>query len=78
MIPTQPRNQTGTKVAIITDQHFGARNDSIHFLDYFERFYTGTFFSIIDSESIDTILILAIPGDNNFFDSSFMIFVINL
>jgi DNA repair exonuclease SbcCD nuclease subunit len=58
MIPTQVKNQTGTKVAIITDQHFGARNDSIHFLDYFERFYSGTFFPTIDSESIDTVLIL--------------------
>jgi len=46
------------KVAIITDQHFGARNDSTHFLDYFEKFYSGTFFSILDSESIDTVLIL--------------------
>jgi DNA repair exonuclease SbcCD nuclease subunit len=51
-------NPTGTKVAIITDQHFGARNDSIHFLDYFERFYEGTFFPTLDSESIDTVLIL--------------------
>jgi DNA repair exonuclease SbcCD nuclease subunit len=46
------------KIAIITDQHFGARNDSIHFLDYYEKFYKETFFPIIDSERIDTILIL--------------------
>jgi len=46
------------KVAIITDQHFGARNDSIQFLDYYEKFYTETFFPIIDSERIDTVLIL--------------------
>jgi DNA repair exonuclease SbcCD nuclease subunit len=46
------------KVAVITDQHFGARNDSIHFLDYYEKFYTGTFFPTLDSESIDTLLIL--------------------
>ena len=58
MITTQPKNQTGTKVAIITDQHFGARNDSIHFLDYYEKFYRGTFFPILDSESINTVLIL--------------------
>ena len=55
---TQTKSQTGTKVAIITDQHFGARNDSIHFLDYYEKFYTGTFFPVLDSESIDTVLIL--------------------
>jgi DNA repair exonuclease SbcCD nuclease subunit len=58
MTMIQPKNQTGTKVAVITDQHFGARNDSIHFLDYYEKFYKGTFFPILDSESIDTVLIL--------------------
>ena len=46
------------KVAIITDQHFGARNDSIHFLDFQEKFYEGTFFPTLDSNSIDTLLIL--------------------
>jgi len=46
------------KVAIITDQHFGARNDSIHFLDYQEKFYSETFFPVLDSNSIDTVLIL--------------------
>jgi len=46
------------KVAIITDQHFGARNDSIHFLDYYDKFYTNTFFPIIDSNNIGTVLIL--------------------
>ena len=25
------------RVAIITDQHFGARNDSLHFLDFYEK-----------------------------------------
>jgi DNA repair exonuclease SbcCD nuclease subunit len=46
------------RIAIITDQHFGARNDSTHFLDYYEKFYNETFFPIIDSERIDTLLIL--------------------
>ena len=46
------------KVAIITDQHFGARNDSIAFLDFFEKFYENTFFPAIDSAGIDTVLIL--------------------
>jgi len=46
------------KVAIITDQHFGARNDSIAFLDFFQKFYDNTFFPTLDSSGIDTVLIL--------------------
>ena len=46
------------KVAIITDQHFGARNDSIAFLDFYQKFYDNTFFPTIDSAGIDTVLIL--------------------
>ena len=46
------------KVAIITDQHFGARNDSIHFLDFYEKFYKDTFFPTLDVNGIRTVLIL--------------------
>ena len=46
------------KVAIITDQHFGARNDSLIFLDFYEKFYDNTFFPTLDSSGIDTVLIL--------------------
>ena len=46
------------KVAIITDQHFGARNDSIAFLDFFEKFYDNTFFPTLDENGITTVLIL--------------------
>ena len=46
------------KAAIITDQHFGARNDSLQFLDFFEKFYSGTFFPTIDERKIDTLFIL--------------------
>ena len=59
------------KIAIITDQHFGARNDSIHFLDYYEKFYRDTFFTTIDENGIDTVLILGDTFDRrkyiNFF-----------
>ena len=51
-------NQTVTKVAIITDQHFGARNDSTHFLDYYETFYKDTFFPTLTQHNISTVLIL--------------------
>ena len=46
------------KVAIITDQHFGARNDSVAFLDFFQKFYDDTFFPTIDANGINTVLIL--------------------
>jgi len=46
------------KVAIITDQHFGARNDSIAFLDFFQKFYDNIFFPTLDENNIDTVLIL--------------------
>jgi DNA repair exonuclease SbcCD nuclease subunit len=46
------------KIAIITDQHFGARNDSIAFLDFFEKFYDNTFFPALDANAIDTVLVL--------------------
>jgi DNA repair exonuclease SbcCD nuclease subunit len=46
------------KVAIITDQHFGARNDSIHFLDFYEKFYKETFFPKLREEKVQAVLIL--------------------
>ena len=46
------------KVALITDQHFGARNDSIHFLDFYEKFYSGTFFPALEKEGVKHVLIL--------------------
>ena len=46
------------KVAIITDQHFGARNDSVNFLDYYEKFYRDIFFPKLRKEGIKTLLIL--------------------
>lgn len=46
------------KVAIITDQHFGARNDSIAFLDFFQKFYDNIFFPTLDANGVDTVLVL--------------------
>ena len=46
------------KIAIITDQHFGARNDSVVFLDFFQKFYDNVFFPKLIEEKIDTVLIL--------------------
>jgi DNA repair exonuclease SbcCD nuclease subunit len=46
------------KIAIITDQHFGARNDSVTFLNFFEKFYNDIFFPKLKEEGITTLLIL--------------------
>jgi DNA repair exonuclease SbcCD nuclease subunit len=46
------------KVAIVTDQHFGARNDSPHFLDFYQKFYDNVFFPKIKELGINTLLIL--------------------
>jgi len=59
------------KVAIITDQHFGSRNDSVHFLDFYDKFYSETFFPVLEENNIDTVLILGDTFDRrkyiNFF-----------
>jgi DNA repair exonuclease SbcCD nuclease subunit len=44
------------RVAIITDTHFGIRKGSQIFHDYFERFYSETFFPTLDKEGIDTVI----------------------
>ncbi len=55
------------KVAIITDQHFGARGDSIQCLDYYEKFYSNIFFPKLKEEGITTILILGDTFDRRKF-----------
>jgi DNA repair exonuclease SbcCD nuclease subunit len=44
------------KIALITDTHFGARNDSQAFADYFKEFYDGVFFPFLDENNIDTVI----------------------
>lgn len=46
------------KVAIITDQHFGARNDSVNFLNFYEKFYSETFIPKLIENNIKTLLVL--------------------
>jgi len=44
------------KVAIITDQHFGARKNSKLFHDYFLKFYNDVFFPYLEEHGITTII----------------------
>ena len=44
------------KIAIITDQHFGARKNSKLFHDYFLKFYNDVFFPTLEQEGITTIV----------------------
>ena len=44
------------KIAIITDQHFGARKNSKLFHDYFLKFYNDVFFPTLEEEGITTII----------------------
>ena len=44
------------KIAILADTHFGARNDSQLFLDYFTNFFENTFFPECEKGGVKTII----------------------
>lgn len=44
------------KIAVITDTHFGVRNDNRFFLDYFERFYSDVFFPTLKKHGVSEII----------------------
>ena len=44
------------KIALITDTHFGARNDNSNFNNYFYQFYEGTFFPYLQQNNIKTCI----------------------
>lgn len=46
------------KVAIITDTHWGARNDSQAFIEFYRKFYQNSFFPTLEEQGIDTVLML--------------------
>ena len=52
------------KVAIITDQHFGARKSSRIFHDFFLKFYNNVFFPTLEKEGITTVIDLGDTFDN--------------
>ncbi|MEK9696355.1 MAG: metallophosphoesterase, partial [Candidatus Poseidoniales archaeon] len=44
------------KIALVTDTHWGVRNDNLAFLDYFDKFYGNIFFPTLDKLGISTVL----------------------
>ena len=57
------------KIAIITDTHFGARNDNTNFNDYFYQFYEGQFFPFLQQNNIKTVIHLGDVMDRRKFIS---------
>jgi predicted phosphodiesterase len=57
------------KIALITDTHFGARNDNIAFNEYFYQFWENTFFPYIEKNGIDTVIHLGDVMDRRKFVS---------
>jgi len=57
------------KIALITDTHFGARNDNLAFNDYFYKFWEETFFPYIEEHGIDTVIHLGDVMDRRKFVS---------
>ena len=44
------------KYALITDTHFGARNDSLIFANFFRRFYEEVFFPTLVERKVDGVI----------------------
>ena len=52
------------KIAIITDQHFGARKNSKLFHDFFQKFYDEVFFPYLDDNNISVCIDMGDTFDN--------------
>ena len=52
------------KIAIITDQHFGARKGSKEFHAYFKKFYDNVFFPYLEEHKINTVIDMGDTFDN--------------
>ena len=57
------------KIALVTDTHFGARNDNQYFSDYFYKFYEEIFFPKLIEENITTVVHLGDVMDRRKFVS---------
>jgi len=52
------------KIAIITDQHFGARKGADYIHGYFKKFYDNIFFPYLEKNKIDTVVDMGDTFDN--------------
>ena len=52
------------KVAIISDQHFGARKGSKFLHDYFKKFYNEVFFPYLKDNDIKVVIDMGDTFDN--------------
>jgi DNA repair exonuclease SbcCD nuclease subunit len=55
------------RIALLNDTHFGARNDSPAFLEYFMRFYNEQFFPYLEKNNIKTLIHLGDVTDRRKF-----------
>ena len=55
------------KIALITDQHFGGKQDSQNFSNYIETFYREQFFPYLSENKIDTVIDLGDTFDRRKF-----------
>ena len=55
------------KIALITDQHFGGKQDSQNFSNYIEVFYREQFFPFLSDNNIDTVIDLGDTFDRRKF-----------
>ena len=46
------------KILLITDQHFGVRNDNQHFIQHYKKFYSEIVIPFIKASKIDTVIAL--------------------
>ena len=55
------------KIALITDTHFGARNDNPAYANYFFKFYNNVFFPYLKEHNIKTCIHLGDIVDSSTF-----------
>ena len=55
------------QVALITDQHFGGKQDSLNFLNHIKKFYEEQFFPYLEENNIHTVIDLGDTFDRRKF-----------